>query len=294
MNALQLDGVFLMVDTFDGAPPDLNLEERMHYALTHAGPSIFIASLTDIAAFLTAAFTPIPAISYYCVTVAFCLIIANVILFTWFCAWMYTLEKTRMEKAAAAGETELAKINGGSELVPTPLGLFFEKLAVAITIPWVKVLIIGISLGLFASAPYGISKVTPDYGPKDFIKGCGVFCDISYLGLFTEEHEEQFPLAPMPVTLMIQQLDINTGRAAYLSLISEIASGVGPVPAMASVSWYDGFCASKVLVGGCSATTSWNTADVQAFLQQQPAAVGAPLPAMFGRDLKLSTDAESE
>ena len=49
-----LDGVFLVVDTFDGAPVDLTLEERVHFTVSRAGPSIVIASLTDICAFLTA------------------------------------------------------------------------------------------------------------------------------------------------------------------------------------------------------------------------------------------------
>jgi predicted RND superfamily exporter protein len=64
-----LDGVFLMTDTFDNAPADLTLEERIQFTMCHAGPSIFIASLTDICAFLTAAFTPIPLITYFCITV---------------------------------------------------------------------------------------------------------------------------------------------------------------------------------------------------------------------------------
>jgi len=120
-----LDGVFLMVDTFDHAPPHLNLEERMQFTLSHAGPSIVVASLTDIFAFLTAAFTPIPAITYFCVSVAFSLVIAVFILFTWFAAWMYRLEKNRIAACVAAGQTELAQINGGSEMLPTPLGSFF-------------------------------------------------------------------------------------------------------------------------------------------------------------------------
>jgi hypothetical protein len=56
---------------------ELSLEDRMRYTMSHAGPSIVIASATDVAAFLTAAFTPIPAITYFCVTVAFSLIIGK-------------------------------------------------------------------------------------------------------------------------------------------------------------------------------------------------------------------------
>ena len=119
-----LDGVFLVVDTFDGAPPELTLEDRVHYTMSRAGPSIIIASLTDICAFLTAAFTPIPAITYFCVTVAFSLIIAVAVLFTWFTAWLYEIEKTRMAKSAVG--SEFAKVNAGNTMVPTLLELSLQ------------------------------------------------------------------------------------------------------------------------------------------------------------------------
>ena len=198
-----------MVDTFDGAPANLTLEDRVRYTVSRAGPSIIIASLTDICAFLTAAFTPIPAITYFCVTVAFSLIIANVILFTWFTAWMYRLEKKRMAKYADDPASELAKVNGGSTMVETPLRVFFEGVARQITKSSVKALILLISLALFISAPFMIAKVTPDYGPADFVKGCGVFCDPSYLLEYNEELEKEFDTAPMVTTLMLEAFDVR-------------------------------------------------------------------------------------
>lgn len=205
--------MFLMVDTFDGAPADLLLEDRVRYTMSRAGPSIIIASLTDICAFLTAAFTPIPAITYFCVTVAFCLIIANAILFTWFTAWMYRIENKRMAKYAADPTSELAKVNGGSTMVSTPMRTCCERVGHQITRTGVKVVIILISLALFVSAPFMIAKVTPDYGPADFVKGCGVFCDPSYLLEYNEELENEFDAAPMVTTLMLEDFDVSCPTA---------------------------------------------------------------------------------
>ena len=199
--------MFLVVDTFDGAPPELTLEDRVHYTVSRAGPSIIIASLTDICAFLTAAFTPIPAITYFCVTVAFSLIIAVAVLFTWFTAWLYIIEKTRMTKSAIG--SELAKVNGGSTIVPSLLGALFAAVADCIARPGIKTLIMLISLALFVSAPFLISKVTPAYGAADFIKGCGVFCDPSYLLEYTEELEREFDTAPTVTTLMLEDFDVR-------------------------------------------------------------------------------------
>ena len=156
-----LDGVFLMNDTFDHAPISLSLEERIEYTMTHAGPSILIASATDIFAFLTAAFTPIPIIQYFCVTVAMALFFALVILNTWFVAWMYRIEKARMAAAKEAGDEQLALPNGGAPVPPSPMQRFFaDTVSPMIVKPAGKATIIGISLVLIGTAPIGVSQVT--------------------------------------------------------------------------------------------------------------------------------------
>ena len=155
-------------DTFDHAPNSLDLEDRVRYTISHAGPSIVIASLTDILAFLTAAFTPIPVITYFCVTVAFCLIIALVLVNTWYLAWIYRIEKKRMAKAEATeGQEKYAGPNGGAEIEASPMSVWCsEKYAKTLMKTPVKVLVVAISLALFATSPIGISKLTPEYGPE--------------------------------------------------------------------------------------------------------------------------------
>ena len=57
--------------------------------------------------------------------------------------------------------------------------------------------------------------------PQDFIKGCGVICDPSYLLHFTSTHEDEFDAPALPVTLMLSDFDINADREKYLALLAE-------------------------------------------------------------------------
>jgi hypothetical protein len=178
----------------------------------------------------------IPMITYFCVTVGLALIIALCLLHTWFVAWMYVLERNRMAAARARGDTELARVNGGESLLQPPLGAFFESVGRALTRPWVKVLVLALALGLVGTAPYGISQVVPGYGPRDFVKGCGVFCDPSYLLDFVEEQEAGFVPAPLPVTLMVRGFDLNAQQEELQLLLSRLAAhGAGTQSSATSV-----------------------------------------------------------
>jgi hypothetical protein len=47
-------------------------------------------------------------------------------------------------------------------------------------------------------------------GAADFVKGCGVFCDPSYLLEYNEQLDSSFDAAPMATTLMLQDFDVRT------------------------------------------------------------------------------------
>ena len=103
-----------------------------------------------------------------CVTVAFCLIIALVLVNTWYLAWIYRIEKKRMAKAEATeGQEKYAGPNGGAEIEASPMSVWCsEKYAKTLMKTPVKFLVVAISLALFATSPIGISKLTPEYGPE--------------------------------------------------------------------------------------------------------------------------------
>ena len=294
-----------------------------------------------------------------CVTVAFCLIIALVLVNTWYLAWIYRIEKKRMAKAEATeGQEKYAGPNGGAEIEASPMSVWCsEKYAKTLMKTPVKVLVVAISLALFATSPIGISKLTPEYGPEvrrnghrqrivdstaqcsgqktaplniacsvmfgriprsvtctrsyadrvcvcfvpqDFIKGCGVICDPSYLLHFTSTHEDEFDAPALPVTLMLSDFDINADREKYLALLADLRRGrpeaLGDsgkacpgssgcmAEGMAMYSWYDIFCEQN----GCSASSTFDAGDIRDFLS---AGNCGGMPCQFlGRDVNLPPD----
>ena len=118
--------------------------------------------------------------------------------------------------------------------------------------------------------------------PQDFIKGCGVICDPSYLLHFTNTHEDAFDAPALPVTLMLSDFDINADREKYLALLADLRRGRPEVlgdsgkacpggsgciaQGMAMYSWYDIFCAQN----SCSASSALDAGDIRAFLSGRP------------------------
>jgi hypothetical protein len=221
-----------------------------------------------------------------------------------------------MAKAAKAlqdgeeGSSEaLTRVNGGTTMVQTPGSVLASRVGRAITRPWCKVLVLSMSLGLFAFTPYGISQVTPDYGPRDFVKGCGVFCDPSYLLDFVDEHDASFDRSPLTITLMVEDFDINAHYSAVNTILTQLRAPPGTAGAhagseacpdgcmvtangMREMSWMTGFCgaqgadARKDLSGvvqGCGNLTARN---VDLFLKSRAGM-------MFKRDVKLPANLQS-
>lgn len=48
------------------------------------------------------------------------------------------------------------------------------------------------AVAITATAPLGLVEVEPGWGIKDFVNGCGVICNPSYLIDWTEQREENF------------------------------------------------------------------------------------------------------
>ena len=136
--------------------------------------------------------------------------------------------------------------------------------------------------------------------PQDFIKGCGVICDPSYLLHFTNTHEDAFDAPALPVTLMLSDFDINADREKYLALLADLRRGRPEVlgdsgkacpggsgcmaQGMAMYSWYDIFCAQN----GCSASSALDAGDIRAFLSGRPKLLITPIFRDFSRFFPFS------
>ena len=143
-------------------------------------------------------------------------------------------------------------------------------------------------------------RVCVCFVPQDFIKGCGVICDPSYLLHFTSTHEDEFDAPALPVTLMLSDFDINADREKYLALLADLRRGQPEAlgdsgkacpgssgcmaEGMAMYSWYDIFCEQN----GCSASSTFDAGDIRDFLSAGNCG-GMPCQ-FFGRDVNLPAD----
>jgi len=79
MLGIGVDDMFVIVNSFDRTPESAPMGQRVAVALSHAGPSITLTSLTDFAAFMIGSLTSLPALAAFCqyaaVGVLFCFIL---------------------------------------------------------------------------------------------------------------------------------------------------------------------------------------------------------------------------
>jgi hypothetical protein len=61
----------------------------------------------------------------------------------------------------------------------------------------------------------GLVNVVPGWGIEDFVSGCGVICNPSYLIGWSDTISEHYVLAPDSVVIAFKGFDLNTDRAAY-------------------------------------------------------------------------------
>ena len=107
--------------------------------MAHAGPSIVLASATDILAFLSAATVPIPAIQYFCLSCGICLFVNLGLVLTFFVSVLYMVEHGREKRnKEELGADELAQLKASVGL--SNGSKFCINLGELLTRGWCKVL----------------------------------------------------------------------------------------------------------------------------------------------------------
>lgn len=98
--AIGVDNMFLLVVLEAEQPPDVDIGQRVAAALQAAGPSITLASLSEVLAFAAAACTPVPAVHSFAVTAGMAVLIDFVLQVTAFVA-LLALDIERMRDGHA-------------------------------------------------------------------------------------------------------------------------------------------------------------------------------------------------
>lgn len=83
-----VDDSFVISDAFDSIPQTVPIPERISRALSHAGVSITITSMTDFAAFAISSTTSIPALSSFCIYAAFGVLFLFIFQISFFSAFL--------------------------------------------------------------------------------------------------------------------------------------------------------------------------------------------------------------
>ena len=90
-----VDDSFVIMNAFDHTDPELPVPKRIAEAISHAGVSIMVTSLTDFVAFAISVSSALPALSAFCMYAAFC-ILALFLLQIFFFAALATFDARRV------------------------------------------------------------------------------------------------------------------------------------------------------------------------------------------------------
>ena len=85
-----VDNLFVIVNSIDQAPENMDLKKRFRYGLQHAGPSITITSVTDAIAFFIGSISSLPALKGLCIFAGVCIFSLYFCILTIFIAWFFS------------------------------------------------------------------------------------------------------------------------------------------------------------------------------------------------------------
>ena len=166
--------------------PGLSRERRLGLTLAHAGLSITVTSVTDIAAFAVSAITLMPGLQSFCICTAVALAAIFVLSVTWFVAWMW-LDECRI----ATGRNAILpcikhKVDVKSMEDTTPSKLFFKYKTSLSSIP-LAVIVVLISLSLGGVGVWGSLNIQQKFDPTL------ILASDSYLRAWLDTRDAQFP-----------------------------------------------------------------------------------------------------
>ena len=183
-----IDDMFVITQCWNNlaSKPGLSRERRLGLTLAHAGLSITVTSVTDIAAFGVSAITLMPGLQSFCICTALALAAIFLLSITWFVAWMW-LDECRV----ATGRNAILpcikhKLAVKSAEDSTPSRLFSSYKASLSSIP-LAVIVVLISLSLGGVGVWGSLNILQKFDPTL------ILASDSYLREWLDTRDTQFP-----------------------------------------------------------------------------------------------------
>ena len=183
-----IDDMFVITQCWNNlaSKPGLSKERRLGLTLAHAGLSITVTSVTDIAAFGVGAVTLMPGLQSFCICTAAALAAIFLLSVTWFVAWMW-VDECRV----ATGRNSILPcirhaVDAKSGNSSAPSLIFSTYLASLSSIP-MAIIVVLTSLGLAAVGVWGSLNILQQFDPTLLL------ASDSYLRAWLDTRDTQFP-----------------------------------------------------------------------------------------------------
>ncbi|XP_067679237.1 patched domain-containing protein 3-like [Haliotis asinina] len=272
-----VDDMFVIIGALNNLTPeemDLEIPEKVGRVLRHAGVSVTVTSLTDIVAFAIGASTILPALRSFCIFAAFGILGLYVMQTVFFTACL-TVDLHRMSGMRDACCCCYKHKNWSpnkcsqTELIP----LFFKKLLGPILskLP-VKIVVLILTLGIFAANIYGLINLKQDFDSAWFLPSDG------YAFKFFEAQDKYFPDDGADGYIYCPNLDYYANKDKLKQLYDTVSSH--PYTYNGTVdSWYEAYRVAPV-VG--------NVTDEATFIQSVFDWAHLPANSRVLRDIKFT------
>jgi len=174
-----IDDMFVIVQslsTLSASEQNLDMEERLSAALSHAGVAITITSVTDFIAFGVGATTSLPALRSFCMYAGVGILVIFIVQVTWFTAILSLDERRREQRRNALlvcikhpvspASSPLSSASNASSAKQSILARCFEKLSTILMRPAMKVVVLVSTLGILGCGIFGIVNLKMEFKPE--------------------------------------------------------------------------------------------------------------------------------
>ncbi|GMH53979.1 hypothetical protein TrST_g11911 [Triparma strigata] len=260
---LGVDDSFVIMNSFVQTDPSADLKVRMKEAMSHAGVSITVTSLTDFVAFIISTSTSLPALASFCFYAATGILF--LFLFQCIIFGAYVVIDARRQKARrmdccccfTVAENEAHdKARAEFEANPGRVSKFMKNSFG----PWVVNKNVGIlvtiaSMGLLGAGIYGATQLKVESNQLDFVP------DSSYIKSTFEMNDELFGGDGTPVSLVLEDFDYFAKQTELAGIAATLNGKAHLADTSNSVnfdSWYDQYVAyvgaTPACYGACIGT----------------------------------------
>ena len=166
--------------------PGLSRERRLGLTLAHAGLSITVTSVTDIAAFGVGAVTLMPGLQSFCVCTAAALAAIFLLSVTWFVAWMW-VDECRVATGRNSILPCIRHQSDAKSAEDSAPSLFFSTYLSSLSSMPMAAIVVLTSLGLGAVGIWGSMNILQQFDPTLLL------ASDSYLRAWLDTRDSQFP-----------------------------------------------------------------------------------------------------